>query len=218
MRVFLAFGLVCCCTVVAGADLETQVADTDSNADKTDTSKPKCDEPAAKDQKTLPTCEKEICDLLKCLDAKVGAIANEATKPAAIKIMAVKPNQVADAFADLDWYPSGQADVTRANWSVVREATWAALTEAAPHKREWYSPAVGLQFTVAEGGCGKQYPAGQYVLLLFFDTHSAELLYKESADKPATSKWRRQSHDNRPWRDILTNAGVSLTSKSTSSN
>ena len=212
MRVFLAFGLVCCCTVAAGADLKTQVAETDSNADKTETSKPKCDERAAKDQKTLPPCEKEICNLLKCLDAKVGAIANEATKPAAVKIMAVKPNQVADASQYLDWYPSGKGDVTRANWSVIREATWAAFTQKDPEKLEWYSPAVGIQFSLATK-CNN-YDPGQYVLLIFFDTHSAELLYKDSTDK-ITSKWKCKIHDNRPWRDPY-QSGVSLTPASSS--
>jgi hypothetical protein len=206
MRVFLAFGLVCCCAVAAGAD----VKNTGSNANKTTTPKPVCDEPAANGQKTLPTCEKEICDLLKCLDDNVDAMA----KSAAFKIMAVNPKQAADVFGDIEWYPLGQGEVSRANWLVVRRATWAAFTEDDPKKREWYSPAVGLQFTFAKK-CNN-YDPGQYVLLMFFDTQSAELLHKESANKPATNLWRCQIHDNRPWRDILTNAGISLTPKSAS--
>jgi hypothetical protein len=213
-----------------------------AEAGKSTNPKPACDEPvapAAKDQTTIidaKTCKTRICELLKCVDANFDATAKQVPKEPAdaaakpsnfkCKIMAVTPSKPAGSFknqqfyplAQKEWYPLGQADVTLANWAVIKEATCAALTrEKPPHRREWYSPAVGLQVTLpADPKC---LDAGQYMILMFFDTRTLEYYYyAKSTNTTATTYGKCCIDDNRPWRDILTNAGISLPPKSSSSN
>jgi hypothetical protein len=194
MRVFLAFVFFCYCGVLMGADPKAAGA-------------PKCDD----------DIDKKICDVLKCF----GDHINDSTFTC--KIMAVSPSKAADAFAtqdsfplaQKDWFPIGQGDVTKANWAVVKEAVYAAWRTGPPPRREWYSPATGLQITIPTK-CGSVVE-GRYLILMFFDTGSLEYYYYAKAtDTAAADHGKCHIDDNRPWRDILTNAGISLPAKSAS--
>jgi hypothetical protein len=216
MRAILAFGFVYCCTILTDAALVAAAAGPVQAPDKSKKSQTPYEEPSApaakrpSKPKAPSACETNIRKLLDCIGTNIKSPGFKC------KIMAVNANKVADVFGHKDWYPVGQGDVTLANWDVVSEATLDAFKDQKPHRREWYSPAVGLQFTFAKD-CGV-YLAGQYVLLMFFDTRWAELHYKKTSDSPATKLWECPIHDSRRWRDILTNAGVSLTPKSAPSN
>jgi hypothetical protein len=148
--------------------------------------------------------------ILSTIDADMNA----ATEPTGFKceLMAVNPKQIADVFGERACNSFGQAELTSTRWNmVVHPAVVDALTGAQPKPVAWYSPAVGIRAAIPPGstsGC----PAGQYVILMFFEDHSTELYFngKRMSGGPAIS-------DNHPWRDILTNAGISLAPAASSS-
>src|ERR1700722_14343929 len=223
MRVLVAIGFVCCGALSMGAEPNNLPADSTQQAGDATNSNRVGDEagkPTAKDQTTIidaKACKTKLCELLKCVDANFDpkvkqADKKSAAKPADIKckIMAVTSGKATGSFTtqqdypppQKEWFPSGQADVTAANWPVIKKATSAALKEEKLPTVMWYSPAVGLQVTVPPGAANCP-AAGQYLILMYFDTQSLEYYYfaNSTANAPATTYGNCCIRDNRPWRD-----------------
>jgi hypothetical protein len=148
----------------------------------------------------------QICDLLTCIGD--GLKAQPQPTGFKCKLMAINPNQVADIFGDKAWFPLGQTDVTIANWAVVKRAISYGINHPQPQPPTWDSPSAGLSAKIP--ACNSDWPAGEYVILMFFDT---EWLQVYCDGKPVGAC---PIHDNAPWRDILTNAGISLAQSSSS--
>lgn len=195
MRVVLAFGLVCYCAVLMGAD---------QKPDKSKEPTHPCKGQAAPTSENGPELsKKQICELVTCIGANISA------PDFKCKIMAVNPNKAADIFGKKDWYALGQGAVTLANWTVIKAALSQAVGGNKITPPTWDSPTAGLSAKLPK--CSATWTAGSYVLLMFFDTETL-LVFQDG-----TLKGHRRIVDNAPWRDILTNAGISLPPKSASS-
>ena len=125
-------------------------------------------------------------------------------------LLALNPKQISDVFGGKAWAALGKVEVSPALWKkTVQPAVNGALKPPQPKNPAWYSPAVGLRAEIPNGTPTPD----QYLLLMFFEEQSAEL-YSNGHKISGPSA----IYDKSPWRDILTNAGISLTAQSSSSN
>jgi hypothetical protein len=186
MRTFFAVGLGCFCTLAAAADRQSQAAAASQNPP-----------------------DVTIDDLLDRIDEDFQSPLSGLK----CELLAVNPKKIKDVFGARAWVALGKADISPTLWeSVLSPAIDAALTPPPPPPPFlWYSPSIGLRADIADDT--PSVPAGEYLLLVFFDEGSAKLYFNGEIIKDTQA-----ITDNRPWRDILTNAGISLTPKSASSN
>ena len=223
MRVFFVIALGCLCTAVAAAERQPApwpgvvpqtvqqpagaTADAPCDPPQDDSGDATTPSPVPTESALLPDeTRNKVRDVLECIGAT-----NLDSPPPCFKceLLAINPLRSTSIWGNKVWVPLGKADVTEGKWRVVKEATWAALADWWPRCREWYSPATGLRVTFPSDYKNSSVPAGQYVILLFFDTKTLEYYYK-SKDKSQVAYGTCRIYDNRPWRDILTNAGISL--------
>jgi hypothetical protein len=222
MRAFFVVGLGCICSVAVAADGKStiQMASVPQRTVAEGETSPATPQNDCADSTALTPSSpsetlsaqqtrEEVRDVLGCITTDIK------TSGFKCELMAINPTQSEDVYGKKSWQPLGQAQITAASWNIVSNAVRAALKDPQPHRPLWYSPAVGLRANIPTS-CGSR-PAGQYVILMFFDTRSLQLYYK-SKDNGITAFGECQVSDNRPWRDILTNAGISLAPKSASSN
>jgi len=230
MRSLFVVGLGFFCTIAAAADRQTmppvppapvpsstaQPAGTSSTTSigtpsptgaTSPPTQPACDAAAAT-AASRPTPNVTAEQIIALVDAGFQAH----PQPAGFKceLIALNPKQISDVFGNKDWVALGKADVSASLWKkVVRPAIGAALSDSPPKKILWYSPATGLGVTVPNATSTPD----QYVMLMFFEEDSMKLYWNGHQINGT-----RPINDNRPWRDILMNAGISLTSQSSSSN
>jgi hypothetical protein len=232
MRALLLFGLGCLCTAVAAADRQTPAPILPQPvlpSAATPMSTPSAPGIAGATAKPTASTTGAAASTQLPRDDATAAVANPAahtitadqlvskidtnfgTHPAGFKceLLLLNPKQISDAFGGKAWAALGKVEVSRTLWEqTVRAAVQGALIGPAPTQIFWYSPAVGLRAEIPN----TTPTLDNYLLLMFFEKHSAKFYFNgHKISAPSTI------YDKSPWRDIFTNAGISLTPATSSS-